>query len=306
MKIELVANGTKYQGWAEISITKSMQSLANNFSMKIFQGLDVNINAGDPITILKDGKVFLTGFIDSSKLSIKDKKNPLALNGRSKPMDLIDCNIFENKQYNKQNIKQIISDLLKPFNLTVSTTLSLKPLEVFDTKVGETYFNAINRLCKQTNTLPISDNNGNVVIIKNEQIKSSIILKDQDFKELDYNQNFTNRYSKYTYKKEGILTDISDGSVNDEIIERFRPFVGINTDDKTNEDLSKWQKNLNVANSINLTATVIGWDLEINTIVKLETEIINNSFLIKDILYTKDNNGTISKLTLVSKDLYNV
>lgn len=306
MNIQLKIENRKYSGWQDVSITKSMQSIAHNFSMNIFNGDQISIQDDDLIQILVDDEVFFTGYADNINIGISDTKKPLFISGRSRTCDLIDCNIADNKQYNKLNIKQIISDLISPFGIKVSTSLTLEPLEIFNTKVGETYFDAINRLCKQTNTLPISDNKGNIEIVKNQKNESPIILKDSDFKELNYPRNLTKRFSKYTYKKEGIVTDITDGSINDETVDRFRPFVGVNTEDKTNQDLANWQKNHNKVDEVNLSAVVYGWDLEINTIVKLETSLVNNSFLIKDIRYNKSDNGTISNVTLVSKDLYNV
>ena len=306
MKLELKINNRKYRGWENVSITKSIQSIAFNFSMNIFKGDELQINDDDLIQILKDDKVFLTGYLDDINIGISDKKKPLSISGRSKAGDLIDCNIADNKQYSKLNIKQIINDLIKPFGITVSTSLTLSPLDIFDTKIGETYFNAINRLCKQTNTLPISDNFGNIEIIKNQNKESSIILRDSDFKQLDYPKKLTKRFSEYTYKKEAMVTDVTDAKVTDDTVERFRPFVDINEEDKTNEDLAKWQLNHNKASEVNLTAIVIGWDLEINTIIKIETDLVNGSFLIKDITYTKSDNGTISNVVFISKDLYNV
>jgi len=306
MKLELKVNNKKYSGWENVSITKSMQSIAHNFSMDIYKGDQVSIQDDDLIQILVDDKVFLTGYLDDMTLGISDKKKPLSISGRSKAGDLIDCNILENKQYNKQNIKQIINDLIAPFNIKVSSTLTLDPLEVFNTKIGETYFDAINRLCKQTNTLPISDNYGNIQIVKNQNNKTSRILKDKDFKEIFYPKLLSQRYSEYTYKKEGIITDVTDGTVKDVAVKRFRPFVAVNTEDKDNTDLAQWQKNNNNVEEVSLTGVIKDWGIEINTVEKLETEIVNNSFLIKDATYNKSDNGTITNVTFVSKDLYNV
>ena len=307
MKLQLQASGKKYQGWENVSITKSMDSIAHRFSMDIYKdGDNVIIEDDEVIKIYVDDKVFFTGYLDDNILSITDVKKPLKINGRSKAGDLIDCNILTNKQYSKLNAKQIIEDLIKPFGISVSTTLSLEPLETFNTEVGETYFNAINRLCKQTNTLPISDVNGNLLIVKNENNITDITLTDKDFKSITFPRKLSNRFSEYVYKKEGIVTDVTDGKITDDTIGRFRPFVDINTEDKSNIDMAKWKKNNDQAKAIQLSGVVVGWDLEINTIVKIETDFVSSSFLIKDITYTKGDNGTISTVTFVSKDLYNV
>ena len=304
MKIELKIADRRYKGWENVTVSKSMQSIAHTFAMDIYAGDVVAVNDDDIVQILVDDKVFLTGYLDSINLGISDKKKPLSITGRSKAGDLIDCNIEINKQYINQTPKQIISDLAKPFGIEVSSTLKLKPLAIFKTMVGETYFNAINRLCKQTNTLPISDNYGNLQIVKNEQTESSIVLKDGDFKELNYPKILSSRFSKYTYKKEGIVVDVTDGSVSDDTVKRFRPFVEVNGEDKDNIDMAKWKMNHNKVDEVSLNAKVTDWDLEINTVVKLETEIVSNSFLLKDIVYRKGNSGTTSDLVLASKDSY--
>ena len=184
--------------------------------MTIFKGDEVDITNNDLITILKDGKPFLTGYLDSLDLGITDVKKPLSISGRSRAMDLIDCNISDNKQYSKLNAIQIISDFIKPFNIKVTTTLKLKPLETFNAKVGETYFNAINRLCKQINVLPTSDNLGNIKLIKNDLKESGIVLRDEDFKSLNFKQKYTSRYSEIVYKKESAIVDVTDAKVTDE------------------------------------------------------------------------------------------
>lgn len=304
MNIQLKVNDKLYSGWQDVGIQKSMLNIADSFRMKIMKGLDVEITNNDLIEILVEGKVFFTGYMDNYSIRIGDTIQPLELLGRSKAMDLVDCNILDNKQYSNLNIVQIITDLVSPFEINVTSDLSLNILETFDTKIGETYFDAINRLCKQTNTLPISTKNGNIKIIKNQEVESSIILTDADFKDIYFTQNYVNRFSTYTYKKESILEDVSNANEKDLNISRFRPFVAVNTEDKTNIDLANWKMNLDKARSLTLSGTILGWDLEINQLVKIDTSLIKNTFLIMDIEYVKGNEGTTSNIILVDKDLF--
>jgi len=303
-KIQLKVKNNLYQGWESVRIKKSMQSIAHTFSMEIFKGDQVQITNNDLLEILVNGKIFFTGYLDSYNLDISSTKKPLQISGRSRAMDLVDCNIEDNKQYNNINILQIIADLIAPFDIKVSTSLSLSVIEKFNTKTGETYFNAINRLCKQTNTLPISDNLGNIVIIKNANNISSNTLKDEDFKSLKLQKRYSNRFKKYTYKKETAIIQAVDGIVQDVEVERFRPFVGNNNEDKTNIDMANWKKSNDISKSISLSGSVLGWNEEINTIKKLDTELVKESYLIKDIEYIKNNNGTISDITFVDKNLF--
>jgi len=306
MKLELKVNNIKYSGWEGVSITKSMTSISHTFSMSILNSQEVEIQNDDVVEILVNDKTFLTGFIDEMTVSVNDKKMPMQISGRSKTGDLIDSHILTPQQYNKLNILQIISNIVDKFGMKVTTNIKLSPLSVFNTKVGETYFNAINRLCKQTNTLPISDKDGNIIVVKNDKKESGIVLKDDDFKSLKYTKKLTYRHDKYVYKKESMANDVSDGIEPDVSVKRFRPFVKVNTEDKTNQDLAKWQLNKNKAEELTLSAVVQGWNLEINTIVKIDTSIVQNSFLIKEITYTKNDSGTVSNITFVSKGLFDV
>ena len=303
--IQIKANGVLYNGFENITISRTMQSICDTFSFSMYNGDQVNINGNDFIQVLNNGRIVFSGFVDTYNLGIGDKKRPLICTGRSKSSDIVDCSIENIKQYNKQNPIQIISDMIKPFNLKVSTNLTLDTIPSFDIKVGETYFNAINRLCKQYNILPVSDNLGNIKLIKNNNKKAIKTLKDNDLKTIEFNQDFTSRFSEYTYKKESSTKDITDGKIKDDSIERFRPFVNVNTEDKTNVDMAKWKKNNDISNSIILTCSVNNWDYETNTLINIESEIVNNTFLVRDIIYEKGNNGLISNLTLVDKGLFN-
>lgn len=306
MKIELKINSTRYSGWESVTITKSMTSIAHTFDMSILDSNDIMIENDDIIEILVDDKTFLTGYIDDMNISISDKKMPMQISGRSKSGDLIDSNILTTKQYNKLNTLQIASNIVSKFGMKVSSQEKMSHLEIFNTKVGETYFTAINRLCKQTNLLPISDSDGNIIIVKNNKKESSIVLKDGDFKSIKYSKKLTYRHDKYVYKKESISNDITDGIELDSSVKRFRPFVKVNSDDKDNSDLAKWQLNKNKAEEVTLSAVVYGWDLEINTIVKVNTSVVNNSFLIKEIKYSKSDSGTVSDVIFVEKGLFDV
>ncbi len=303
MTLELQIGNYRYSGWENVTINKSMDGIVDTFAMSIMNR-DIEINDDDIVKVIKDGEIFLSGYFDTINISINDTKQPMEVSGRSRPCDLVDCNIEKTKQYNNQNIVQIISDMVKPFNIKVSSSLKLEKLTIFKTKVGETYFDAINRLCKQTNTLPVSTKSGDLEIIKNSMKLYPIILKDCDFMELNYPRVLNERFSKYIYKKEGAGGDITDGVLKDENVSRYRPFVGVNTEDKTNQDMAKWKKNYNNAKEISLTAKVYGWDLEVNTLVKIDTSLVNNTFLVKEITYNKGDSGTYMDVTFVDRNLY--
>ena len=79
-------------------------------------------------------------------------------------------------------------------------------------------------------------------LVKNSKNQSKTILKDTNLKAINYTSNLTNQFSKYVYKKESSTDDITDSTVLNPFVNRYRPFVGINTENRTNLDFATWKR----------------------------------------------------------------
>lgn len=302
--IQIIINDTVYKNIENISINKDILKICNSFNISIESQEALNIKAGDKITILENKKSFFVGYIDTYNIQITNNKSPLVISGRSLANDLVDCNITEFKQYTQLTPLSIIQDIIKDFNISVSTNLILDKLD-FNINIGDTYFNAINKICKQYNILVISTKNGNIELVKNTKKQNNIILKDKDLLSINYSNDLSKQFSEYTYLKETTTKDVKNGTVQNDKIFRYRPFIKINNQNKNNLDLSKWEKQNREANSEKLTISILNWDFDINTILQIDTQIIKNSYLIKSINYTYSGTaGKISNLELINKDLY--
>ena len=302
--IEIVINDAIYKGIENISINKDILNICNSFNISIESKEALNIKAGDKIIILENKKTFFVGYIDTYNIQITSNKSPLIISGRSLANDLVDSNITEFKQYTQLTPLSIIQDIIKDFNISVSTNLILDKLD-FNINIGDTYFNAINKICKQYNILVISNKNGNIELVKNTKKQNNVILKDKDLLSINYSNDLSKQFSEYTYLKETTTKDVKNGTVKNDKISRHRPFVKINNQNKNNLDLAKWEKQNKEANSEKLTITLLNWDFDINTILQIDTQIIKNSYLIKSIDYSySSTGGKISKLELINKELY--
>ena len=302
--IEIVINDAIYSGIENISINKDILKICNSFNISIESQEALNIKAGDKITILENKKTFFVGYIDTYNIQITNNKSPLSVSGRSLAGDLVDCNITQFKQYTQLEPLSIIQDIIKDFSISVSTSLTLNKLDL-NINTGDTYFNVINKVCKQYNILVISNKNGNIELVRNAKKQNNIILKDKDLLSINYSNDVSKQFKTYTYLKEEINKDVKDGTVENSKILRHRPFLKINNQSKTNLDLSKWEKQNREANSEKLTISVLNWDFEMNTILEIDTPIIKNAYLIKSINYSySSTGGKISKLELINKELY--
>jgi len=76
MKIELKVKDIRYSGCENVTITKSVQSIAHTCAMDIYNGDAVNFDDDDLVQIIVDDKVFMTGYVDSIDFGISDTKKP--------------------------------------------------------------------------------------------------------------------------------------------------------------------------------------------------------------------------------------
>jgi len=305
MDLALKVGNKIYKGWENIRINKSMTSICHTFDMDIKTSQGIELDQNSLVTILKDGFVFLTGYVDFLEISIEDTQQPMRIAGRSKTADLVDCMIVENHEYSGQNALQIISHMIQNFDIGIYTDIDLEVVETFTTKVGETYFNAINRLCKQQNILPISDEFGDILLTINRKNISDIVL--QSFTSFRFSFDSSSRYSEYIYKQESSLDDVADQKLIDPIYDRYRPFVDINNEEnKSNNEMCKWKNNSDKARSFNLDVSIVGWDIDINSVIKIEAPFASGFWLVLDVDYSKSDNGSVSNLILCDKDLFDV
>ncbi len=294
--------GVYYKGWQNVNIKKDITSLVDSFSTTILD--DISIAGDDKIEIYQNDVLVLTGYVDNIQKGISDKRQPLQINGRSLASDLIDCNIAETKQFIKNTPKEIINKIMSPYGLKADTDIELETIAKFNTKIGDTVFDTINRICKQTNILPISTPAGGLKLIRNTGAKGKRTYKNDDFKNIQAPIDFKKRYSEYRVVKENAKNDDKSFVLKDDRVKRYKPLLVVNTEDKTNKELAKWHLNKNKADEMKLTAVVVGWELQIGTIIDIDTDVVKGSFLIKEATYTKDNNGTQTSISLVSKELF--
>ena len=153
MAIELLVNGVLYGGWTSVSISRSIGTAAGAFNIECTENVGGEaihwpIRPNDECEVRVAGQVVIKGYIDKTTLDVSDSSHSIAVAGRDKTGDLVDCAAAV-KQWRNVSILDLAKELCAPFGIEVILeTEPGKPLAVFKTEPGETVFKALERAAK--------------------------------------------------------------------------------------------------------------------------------------------------------------
>src|SRR4051794_20004275 len=98
-ELELHIAGQRFVGWTSVSIDRSIDNLANTFSVESTtrwnldeeSDISIRIDEGDAVEVWFDGAHLLSGYIDDVEESVGPDSWTVSISGRSKAGDLCDC-----------------------------------------------------------------------------------------------------------------------------------------------------------------------------------------------------------------------
>ncbi len=102
-RISLSAGGQVYSGWTKVSITRSLENMAGSFDLELtykWQGSDDKYKAfvepikqGQPCVVKIGNDTVITGYVDDWVPSYDENQVIIAVSGRDKTADLVDCSV---------------------------------------------------------------------------------------------------------------------------------------------------------------------------------------------------------------------
>lgn len=274
--ISLSIEGTKYSGWETIRVTRSIDSLCGEFSFSLtdFPFEETRkITAGLAITVQLGSETLITGYIDRVSRTKEGNRKELTFSGRDKTLDLVDCSaIYKSNVWRQAKLSQIANDLCAPFGVIVASVEGGNPkVKEFAIQTGETPFSAIERLCRAYGILPLTDNNGNLLLTTVGLLEADVkLVVGQNIEKVTYSQDWTERYSNYLIK--GYQRGRGNGWLRDKVnlkgqavdagVTRYRPIVTVaerHMDAKEISTRAAWEAQVRMGRSETAMCTVMGW-----------------------------------------------
>lgn len=342
-KVSIVCDGMEYSGWSDLEITRSIDSLCGSFA---FAMRDTPANGvlgpGLPIQIFVDGVLIMTGFIEYRSRKLSSNQYSIAIGGREKTGDLVDCTAeYKSGRWLKAtSIVTIANNLTGPYGIKCKSDTATS-LSVFSLNDGETVFQALDRICRMKKLLQMTTPEGDILFTTTGKTTAFdqlyITSNGSNVMSHEDHVDYTDRFSSYTVKcqaedqsetawfsneqaKGKWATSIS-GTAIDEWLSvffgRYRRLVlhpEYMASNKIAKDTAEWEAKVRAARSETIELTVHGWEQgtsgvlwEPNTLVHYKNEFfdIDDLYIISSVVFViSAQDGVITKLSLRNKDAY--
>lgn len=324
-QVTLRVGGQDFAGWLDIDITAGIERQARNFALAITRSwpgatdIPRRVRPGDVCELWLGADKLVTGYIDATPIIYDDEQVSVAVRGRSKTADLVDCSAdFGKGQWQGRRVEKIAADLAGVYGVKVITQVETGgPVADHQIQPGETVFESIARLLALRQLLSTDDADGNLVLVNpGSGGRATTALRTGDNvlrgqADLDYKDV----YSTYICKGQRAGSDIdaaetlaeSVARVTDTAITRHRLLQITQSgqvDVATCKGRASYEATYRRARALEASYTVQGWrqsDGRLwlpNQLVRVVDPIIgfDDDMLIVEVNYTLDNTGTRATL----------
>lgn len=330
-EVTLIVNNQAFDGWEQVSVTKSLESIANQFSVTLFdkfEGLreDWPLKPGSDVQVNINGQRVMTGRIEKLSVNYTDEARGFTISGRSKPGDLVDCMHTGPAEYINISLDKLAEALVAPFGLKVFLSVEPKVIAKFSVKPGETVFEALDRAARTQGFFFVSTRAGNIRLTRAARARAATSLE-QDVNVLSATADYddSHRHDQYIVKGQtsgspdfnGASVTQPEGTAKDVGVKRHRPFIMIaegNADAAQSKTRAEWEASSRLAKAIRVSADVQGWtqstgDLwDINQVTNFKSKFLglNRDLLITGVTHTDSATaGKTTSITLVDPQSYN-
>lgn len=334
--ITLRVDGKVHGGWTKVSVTRSLDAMAGSFELTLtwqwrnpadqFKPVMAPVQQGEACTVDIGNERVITGYIDDWIPSYDEGSVTIAVIGRDKTADLVDCSVVHpSGQFNNQTLKQIADTVCQPFGIKVITETDIgAAFARVQIEQGETAHELLSRLARQRGVLLTSDTMGNLVITRASKVNvGTALVLGENIKAARGRFSHRDRFSQFTVKAVGAsfgekwdstaLSTVGgiQAKVTDPDVRRYRPMVIINEEITTAEGASKrgqWERQRSLGRSNMTEITVTGWRIpqtgklwNINLLVRVKDAIqgLDDDLLIKTIMFSEDDQGRLAVLNVV-------
>lgn len=178
-KITLRVNGRDYTDWQTIDVAYGIETAARSFALTATQpgvALDspVEFKQGDLFELfvgLSPMTKIITGYVDVIAPQYTQDSSSIAVSGRSKTGQIVDCSVIGKRRYSQQRVEKIAARLCKPYGIEVVTRLppgenTGEPIKRFVVDQGEKVFASIEKASRSRSLIIYDDAQGRLVLQK--------------------------------------------------------------------------------------------------------------------------------------------
>jgi len=330
MGLEIVTVGAGaglYTAFERIEVRASHKEAARSFSLVIAAEFGASaakwtFAAGSPVTILFNGELVLTGYVDRYQPRLSDHSTAeIHVSGRSKAQDWIDSSaLHKTGTFKKKTILQIAKEL-DVAGVGCSASAALDVIEKYQLTPGETVFNCLEKIARKQGLTLSGQPDGSVKFATIGAGVHAPIVEGQNLLRGEADHNWSDRHSKVIVRAQRAIGHGKDAleieeTADDSAVNRQRPIIIAQDDDADKSAAKKRAKNRRnreAGNSLKANVTVQGFrDLAGKIWTPGDTVTLISPFLgVEQAMLVESVNfsqargqGSLSQLSLVDPRAY--
>jgi prophage tail gpP-like protein len=281
--------GQGFAGWEALTITRSLDSVADGFSLTAPFNPDTPqvVAAFRPFGYQRaevkiDGETVLTGRVELVSPSTQAGDRIINVQGRSLTGSLVECSIDGvGYEFAGLSLLQVAQKICQPFGITATSTVGSGPvlktavgavsvaeageaLSESRAQPGDDAYAFLNRLAQDAGLILTSDVKGRLVITKIQPATApvaSIIEGDGPVISVSAKYDGVSRWSKYKVLQQQDGTPDLKGEATDGGVKIYRPKneIGSDSDAGNLAKAARWKRALALADAVEVSAVVAGW-----------------------------------------------
>lgn len=291
-RIQLIVNGQSFEGFESGTVSVTMESVTNSFSLAyVADGKNPSkrgIYPGDECELKLDAgagyESLIKGYVDSTDDSDDAHSILLQCAGRSKGADLEDCSaITAPGSWKNATLSKICKDIAAPFDIKVTIDGdSGAPFANFSISKGESPLEAISRAATKRGLWVFSVSDGVVVAKAGLTSSGERLERGVNVIKSGRTDSWANRFSQYIYRGQVRGTDAKSGkaasqnkaTIKDPTITRYRPLLLQTTGSAAElKDRAQVECNTRAGRGEVITATVNGWGTSAGKLWRANTTV---------------------------------
>lgn len=330
--LTLLVNGEAFSGWTAARVARGIDQLASAFDLELadrWLRSGVPVHDGDACSLLLNGEVVVTGYVDDVEVSYDAASHRLAIRGRDRSGDLVDCAAPAGHIIG-QSLLEHAKTVCAPFGISVAVSGSVPGLtKKFESTVpqeGETAYERLDRLAKHRGVLLMADGKGDVVITRagTQRVPISLVLGDNILSG-SASTSQRDRFYKYTVKAQAPESDNLSGAdasqaqatALDPHVRKQRETVILADETADSADCAtraKWEASVRAGRALRAVYRVAGWTYDGRTLWPINHRVpVNDPFagiardlLIVSITYSLDDAGEQTELTVMPPEAFEI
>jgi prophage tail gpP-like protein len=329
--ISLKVNGQRYEGWTSARVIRGIETVAGGFELSISerwggQHKPWPIAEEDECTVAIDGAVVITGYVDKRSLAYSATEHTLAVSGRDKTGDLVDCSAVLSKwEFRNVDVLTLAARVASPFGVGVSSDVPTRPVAKLSVSPGDSAFDVIERACRMVGMLPVADGRGGILLTRAGTARAHTELREGvNILSARAEYDGSSRFRSYTALGQAQGTDELHGAAasvrgtaEDAEVKRATRTLLVRAEGNVTRAQARvraqWEATVRAARADEVTIVVQGWTQgngavwPVNQIARVHSPTIgvDGEMLISQVVYSIDNDaGTTTQLTLRRPDAF--